>query len=579
MIRVFYLLYFLVFFVTFSFSQDGLVSIQLDTLKADYRTAGKSLDSIDILLSEKHTTLPGGFLFHPFGKYGVEYSSVFNALVNQQRSTESNPIKYTSLPHLGTAYSFGSYGLQYLTADYQQSFSKRTHLNVLYQRTVNTGSFRYSGMANNSFIAKFYYDGKLLKHVVDLKSVSGYRSLNGGTNSDSIIENYGLEYASVLKQNTSDSTKQVGITMQQTLKLFGSDTSQVGLYAKNSLQIDRRVYREIDSLSKLYAIVDHADTTRDLSQLSKLDNGFGVYAKSQRLKFSLLLNRSYWYYKTQATQYKTEYDLQAKVAFNVKRFKVDYSHYQNFIGAKNQGSQSLQIVYLKPLFTQELHIVNSYLLPNPMQRVYYSNTIDWQLDSSMSLQSNRSIQYKLNLNRRIPTSLSVGYLNKKNNYFLLDEKWRNDTLNAIGLFFVDATCKLNLGDFYFQPRLLYNHTQGISSLVPKYDIRGRIYWNKKMEKKKNTAFLIGADFIYRSSYSLLSYDTRVSLYTLGNSAIQSREGTSIDAFVSLAIDEIRFYFKYENIDYLFGNKTRLIAVNYPVTPTVLRIGLTWDFFN
>ena len=88
MIRTFYLLFFLAFCVSFSFSQDGLVSIQVDTLKAGYRTAGKGLDSIDIRLSEKHTTLPGGFLFHPFGKYGAEYGSVFHSLVNQNRPVQ-----------------------------------------------------------------------------------------------------------------------------------------------------------------------------------------------------------------------------------------------------------------------------------------------------------------------------------------------------------------------------------------------------------------------------------------------------------------------------------------------------------
>jgi hypothetical protein len=578
-IRAFYLLYFIFFCVTFSFTQEGLISIKVDTLKADYRTAGKSLDSIDIRFSEKHTTLPGGFLYHPFGKFGIEYTSVFKSLVNQHRPIDYNSIKYTSLPHVGMAYSFGSVGLQYLNTEYQQSFNRNTHLNVMYQRSVNTGSFRYSGTATNSLTAKLYHSGKLLKHFIELESVNAYRSLNGGTTSDSIIANYGLEYASVLKQNTSDTSKRVNFSMQQMLRLIGDDTTHVGLYTKNSLRIDKRVYREIDSLTKFYSNVDHADTTRDLSQLSLLNNGIGLYAKSRRIKLSLLLNRSYWSYKTQATQYQTEYDLQAKAVFNIKGFKMDYSHYQNFVGAKNQGSQTFKIVQFTPLFSQELNLSNSYLLPNPMQRIYYSNTIDWQVSSSMSLQKNKGVNYKVSYDKIIPTTLSLGYISNKNNYFLIDEKWRNDTLQSVGMFFVDASLKLNFGNFNLQPRFIYNHMQGVLSIVPKYDVRGRLYWNKKVVNKKNIAFLIGADLIYKSSYALMTYDTRVSLYTIGNSALSSREGTTIDAFVSLAIDEIRFYFKYENIDYLFGNKTNLIAVNYPVTPTILRLGLTWDFFN
>ena len=53
----------------------------------------------------------------------------------------------------------------------------------------------------------------------------------------------------------------------------------------------------------------------------------------------------------------------------------------------------------------------------------------------------------------------------------------------------------------------------------------------------------------------------------------------LDFFTGIQIDEFRFYFKFENIDYFWNKQTNLQQIGYPISPTIIRLGFTWDFFN
>ena len=561
------------------YGQNEVLFLKIDTVKSNFRTSGNKVDSIDVLLSEKHITLPGSFYNHPFGKFGIDYLHSLDNLSQQSRNNSTSSFLYTSLPHVGIAYSFGSVGLQYLTLNYQQVFRKNICFNVLYNRNVAAGSFRYSATSNDQFYLNVIENTGVFKQVYQLHYGNTTRELNGGVLSDSIINQYGLSYASVRKQNASDTVKNINIISEQLLRVFGDDTIGGGILLRNKFTLNRRVFHEIDtSLNTIYVNVDKADTTRDLSQFSRLENAIGLFARTNKSKVQLYLNRSYWMYRTDALQYKTEYDAQLTFNYKLKTVDIRYNHYQNIIGANQQGTQSLKFTKINFNLINELCIHNSYLLPTPMQRLYFSNTIDWQINN-LGLQKNLLLEYSLSIKSTIPISLRFGYSIRKDNYYLINDKWRNDTLKSINQFYLDIATNIKLRNIYFTPRIICNSLSGVSSIVPKYDIRARVYWKKTFEKKNNVTFMAGIDAVYKSAYNLLNFDSRISLYSLSNSTQFNFSGTTLDAFLALTIDEIRFYFKYENINYSFTNKTNSIALNYPVTPRILRIGLTWDFFN
>jgi len=84
---------FICFFSFASFAQTNLLLHKVDTLKADFRSGGKSNDSLDLYFAEKQTTLPGGTQNNPFGVNGNDYFNFFQSLTNQYRSTKiASPI-------------------------------------------------------------------------------------------------------------------------------------------------------------------------------------------------------------------------------------------------------------------------------------------------------------------------------------------------------------------------------------------------------------------------------------------------------------------------------------------------------
>jgi hypothetical protein len=78
----------------------------------------------------------------------------------------------------------------------------------------------------------------------------------------------------------------------------------------------------------------------------------------------------------------------------------------------------------------------------------------------------------------------------------------------------------------------------------------------------------------------MNFDSPWGLYSVENPMNLSYASlVQLDAFMGVSIDEIRFYFKYENMDNAWNPRANRVAINYPVMPRILRIGLTWDFLN
>jgi len=69
------------------------------------------------------------------------------------------------------------------------------------------------------------------------------------------------------------------------------------------------------------------------------------------------------------------------------------------------------------------------------------------------------------------------------------------------------------------------------------------------------------------------------LYTISSVQSKVQSIVQFDALVAVKIDEFRFYFKAENLnDYTIQQKV-FVVKNYPISPSIFRIGFTWDFVN
>jgi hypothetical protein len=560
-------------------AQESFLHQKLDTLKASNRSGGESLDSIDLVFSEKFSSTPGSFTTNPFGKYNNDYKGFFQSLNSQHRDLQRIGFKYSAIPHLGSYYAFGSKGTQYLVVDYSQSINSKIHLAFNYNRNVASGAYRYNAFTNDFFSFGILYKGYRWNHEIIAATLKQQRNLNGGISSFEEVENYGLEFAKVRKQQTSDSISSYSFKTFSEWGIFKKDSLKgFAFELKNKLVIDKRVFKEKDSLTVWYpnSILFDSLTTRDLTQFSRLDNQFGLRYKNNKLFSELLIDKGLWKYKTHSSQFRNEIDLLANLYYVSDKFVIKSENQQNVVGANQQSKFRALVAFIGDKMNFMVDLNRSNLLPNPMQRIYITNTLNY-ITNDLKLQQTQSLQVEIKIKRKQSIVFSSFLANYKNKYYFIKDKWRNDTLNSISQLTFQIKGDFCFGLFHVQPNLQLNLVDKVQ-LLPKYDLRTRFFIAKQF-KRPGTSFNLGVDVNYKSTYQLMTFDDRISLYQMNFKNGYYLDYVNLDAFVSMQLDEFRLYFKMENLDSFWTNPKNNIAVNYPIVPTIMRIGLTWDFFN
>lgn len=577
--RYIYIFFLIIVLSVSTNAQQSNLCKELDTIKATYRTGGEKIDSIDIFLSEKFITTPGSFLTNPFGKFGNKYISFFEYLYKQHRESNTIDYKYSAIPYLGAYYAFGSKGTQYLVINYNQSFSRKIHLAIQYKRNVATGAFRKSAFSNDLFNIGLLYKGKRLSNDFSFSSFKQQRDLNGGVTSFNEIESYGIDYAGVNKNNSSDSISNFIFKTETEYGILKKDSiNRISFVLKNKLEIDKRVFIEKDSLIKWYpnSIFIDSFSTRDLSQLSRLDVQSGIRYKKNKTNIELLIDKGYWKYKTLSHQYKNELDIIANLYFVKNNWNLKFENQYNLLGANNQFKYSINFVKHGRKVDFICNLNKNGLLPSPMQRTYLTNTLSYNL-TDLKLQNTQSATFSIKTKKKQSISLLAYYSNYNNHYYFIKNSWRNDTLNSINHLTLKASGDFSFGLLHIQPNISVNIIDKVQ-LLPKYDLRSRIFVSKKF-KRPATVLNFGIDVNYNSTYQLMTFDDRISIFKMNFNNGYYKDYIMLDAFTSVQIDEFRMYFKIENVDSFWSNRINSIAMGYPVAPSLMRLGLTWDFFN
>ncbi len=172
----------------------------------------------------------------------------------------------------------------------------------------------------------------------------------------------------------------------------------------------------------------------------------------------------------------------------------------------------------------------------------------------------------------------VGLKSIKDFYFFDGNTWNNQRYPSIDLFYSNLVKTFRLNSFYIQPNITFIALKGINNVLPQLDVRGRFFWKKRIFTNK-MELLVGADVCSRSSYSAFAYEDRLAIYTIPSIQENVKSVVQFDALFAVNIDEFRFYFKAENLNDYSSQQKVFSVKNYPISPSIFRIGFTWDFVN
>ncbi len=571
---------FLVLFFLTNFSLFAQLMQEFDTLNFYSRMNGP-LDSIDIAGADLPTTFDGGIAI--LSPRGLSSEQLFNHYTSPNFLPRQswNQMSFSALPHLGFSYSFGSQTSQFLKARYEQSFSDSLILNIDYTRTASLGAIRNAAFNTDNVAAQLQKLGKFYSFTLKGRFVSNKINHPGGIATDTLIQDFGLEFTPVYKNNALSKNKQ-GIVEWNNYFDFNKDSLRAfGLVTKHAYTIKNRIYTEEDTIYGLYPnVYIDSFSTRDIYNFASIRNGAGLFWMNNTFYFDALFDYNYWeYHNFDNHKFRNEYSLHSDAYLKLKQIKIENAFYFNLQGAFNEFSNTLGANYDYRKFRFNANLLFEKLAPTAYQRFYNANNTQYimqedEIELQQWMKSNIGVNYVLSSAFNIRAFAS--FISFSSVYLFDGGEWKlnknQESISSVGI-----QSSLNFGAFHLQPRFVYSSDK--QNYLPNIQASSRMFFKGKLFKAKKLEAATGIDVSYISSFSTRTYSSLLDNYDFYSTANSFNEMVNLHAFVNLGISEFRFFLRFENIGYFWTPKEEQVVTNYPIAGTRIRIGLTWDFFN
>lgn len=540
-----------------------------DTLTFDHETGGL-IDTFDLAYSFPFSSLPSTGYSNSFQVPTTAFISNNWSLLSQSTPTLLKNKVFSGLPHIGFAYSFGLKGTQYLHADYQHSLRKNTLLNASIDRHSSGGYAANNTYANNVVRLGIYRNYKRIRLSLRGTYSGDNRGLNDGIDTADykvLGDSLGIEFATVRNANAASEHKGVNSELSIQYNLFGDSTIvKLGPMFKSNFSLTNRVYtNDIISL-------------RDQYQDAKISNGAGVFLNNKTISFDALVLHNYWRFQNLGTNRDSnEISFHGDFLIKRNRFALEANYYQNIIGAKQE-------LDFKSRFRIGGETLNGFafanfsdVLPTPLQRNYIGEYINYT--TSLNKQKRLNIGGGVNYSSgKFNIQAKAGMLNTSKNlvWDWTDSTWTTNSNSTLNLVHFNVKSHLDFGIIHWYPQV---SIQSGSEYLPQYIISGRLLIKKKVFEAKKLELQFSIDPQVNSTYKLLGYNINLDNYFFNPTNRTAGLPYSVHSTFSLGIEEFRFFIRGENIHTFWTKGSTEVLQNYYSSPFVLRLGLSWDFFN
>lgn len=573
---------FVLFFCFFcGFAANAQLTVEYDSLTLDYSVQG-SLDSVDYNSGELPAAIDGGYtVLSPAGLSLNRLVHNYTSLAHQDFNAWRQ-MKFSALPYLGFSYSFGSKGAQFLRAKYYHVFSDKLIANIEYDRVLSNGYVRNTAFTRHNVHAQL--ERKAKRYSFQLSGA--YRSDSlihaGGIQStaDSLIDQVGVEFVPVWKDNASSRAQRGQIRLKNYINLTGDSIRQLGLVTEHSYQILNRRYMDADTLFALFDTV-YIDSfeTFDRYNWASIENFGGVYVSKQGFYLDGMIGHRYWEFKNLDNVFDTtEIDVRSNLRWQRTNMLITNTFNFNVIGGFNALTNRTAIRYQFDQFT-----VNAYLnllneAPEAVKRSYRGNTYQYdteniQLQNELHLGGNIGYQF----GKRGHQLEAFGqYTGMTNVYLFNDSIWERSSSSLSGLE-VGLKSKWKFGKLNIHPTAIVASQS--SGYLPAFQGYLRVFLKTKVFEAQKMELTLGVDASYSSKFNHRTYNSVLDNFNWYETAGETPALTNLHFFSAFSISTFRFFLRYENIGYFWSDKAVQVQKNYPLAGPRLRVGITWDFFN
>lgn len=226
--------------------------------------------------------------------------------------------------------------------------------------------------------------------------------------------------------------------------------------------------------------------------------------------------------------------------------------------------------------------------PNFYYRHYHGRNAWWDnsLDQEFRARVGATLQYR-------QTRLAVN-LETVQNYAYFAERQTVVQEGDLPLFGVDVKqhdkniqmLSLTLGQnfhwgvFHWDNELTYQLTSEKRVMpLPTFNAYTNLYVNFRIAKVLNTE--IGADLRYFTKYQAPAYSPMIGQFCVQDAARSIEVGNypTVNVYANFHLKQTRFYVMGSHVNYKSGAGNPFLVPHYPINRMVLRLGISWNFFN
>ena len=218
-------------------------------------------------------------------------------------------------------------------------------------------------------------------------------------------------------------------------------------------------------------------------------------------------------------------------------------------------------------------------LPSFYMRHYHSNLHVWDNDN-MEKEFRTRVEGELNIDRW-GTNLRAGVENVKN-YTYLNQKAVPEQ-NSGNIQILSATLKQNFraGIFHLDNEVTWQKSSNETVLpLPQFSVYSNLYLLTKLAKKVLTVQL-GADVRYFTKYNAPAYTPSIQQFHLQpeNDQVEIGGYPIVNVYANLHLKRTRLFAMYSHVNQSMGTRNSFLVPHYPINPSLLRIGVSWNFYD
>lgn len=489
-------------------------------------------------------------------------------------------LRFSSISHVGLAYSVGSNNTQRGGISWTQALDSNLFIQFDYQRLSTAGYLRKGAMDGNRVDMNLLYRKNRVASHLSLYFLGSDRSVNGGLLGDSINPGFALIYSDVEHPDAAVKKRNFQVDWMNYFSVTADSSLRTGFYVGPNLHIETRKFTETGLIDSLYGVVNYDTlTTDDNWQKSEIGATAGYFFETKRIAVKGGVKYNYWEYDNEIRHQDT---MEASVLGELMlKFSPNLVLSGNgrftFLGAIGESALNGSLKWNSGKLSGgvDAGLTNSY--PMLYQRYFYGNTLNYGwANKTLSTVTNATL-YLTYKNRIAPVSLRFGYGNYNKMPFFVGNVWRQDTLSNISALFGSARADFRLKKLFIQPSITMQQVS--IGYAPQLQAWLRFGFDGYLFKGKKLHNITGIEAGYTSSFQLLDFSPRMDTYVFPTTVAYYQAMPKIHFFTQFELGFLRWFIRIENIEQAFLTYKNQEALGYPVAPLQFRLGLGWDLFN